>query len=216
METQFRNLDVAILGQPMPPEFRDTKANILCNDCSAKSTVPYHWLGLKCSICRSYNTVELQLLGGNSQTLQPNLVEQPLILVDSQAGPQLNLEPEPPLLAGRPTPVSSDPRVALSISNRRRHSSNGVDLQHRIPDRIARSASPPSTTHEAWHALITASGLDVEDEDGMLGFWGGGEDDDDSSDLGEEYDSDQGSSDDELDAEDEEDDANEITLIGHR
>lgn len=67
METQFRNLDVAIQGQPMPAEFRDTQALVLCNDCSGRSTVPYHWLGLKCRICLSYNTVELQILGPNSQ-----------------------------------------------------------------------------------------------------------------------------------------------------
>ncbi|KAK3943515.1 zinc-ribbon-domain-containing protein, partial [Diplogelasinospora grovesii] len=62
MEYQFRNYDVAILTQPMPVEYRDARAVISCNDCSAKSQTAYHWLGLKCTVCNSYNTVQLQLL----------------------------------------------------------------------------------------------------------------------------------------------------------
>ncbi|KAL2134631.1 hypothetical protein VTI74DRAFT_11288 [Chaetomium olivicolor] len=62
MEYQFRNIDVAILTQPMPPEYADARAVISCNDCSAKSQTAYHWLGLKCAVCRSYNTTQLQLL----------------------------------------------------------------------------------------------------------------------------------------------------------
>ncbi|KAK4202635.1 hypothetical protein QBC40DRAFT_168966 [Triangularia verruculosa] len=62
METQFRNFDLAILSQPMPPEYVDARAIISCNDCSAKSQTAYHWLGLKCSLCNSYNTIQRQLL----------------------------------------------------------------------------------------------------------------------------------------------------------
>jgi hypothetical protein len=84
METQFRNLDRTIRAQPMPPEFQDTRALVYCNDCSAKSSVPYHWLGLKCDVfvtlpqirsnglmltlmysCDSYNTAQLQLINGS-------------------------------------------------------------------------------------------------------------------------------------------------------
>ncbi|KAJ4385119.1 hypothetical protein N0V85_008223, partial [Neurospora sp. IMI 360204] len=68
MEIQFRNLDIAIATQPMPDEYQDARAVISCNDCSAKSQTRYHWLGLKCSVCHSYNTVEHKLLhmpGGN-------------------------------------------------------------------------------------------------------------------------------------------------------
>ena len=50
MEMQFRHLERAIESQPMPPQFQDTKALISCNDCSAKTTVKYHWLGLKCAV----------------------------------------------------------------------------------------------------------------------------------------------------------------------
>lgn len=72
MEYQFRNYDIAILTQPMPVEYRDSRAIISCNDCSAKSQTAYHWLGLKCTVCNSYNTIQHQLLnmpGGATTTV---------------------------------------------------------------------------------------------------------------------------------------------------
>ncbi|KAK0747590.1 hypothetical protein B0T21DRAFT_406202 [Apiosordaria backusii] len=81
METQFRNFDLAILAQPMPPEYVDTRAIISCNDCSAKSQTAYHWLGLKCSLCNSYNTIQRQLLNmprGVNHELQEQQMEQRL------------------------------------------------------------------------------------------------------------------------------------------
>ncbi|KAK0107299.1 hypothetical protein ONS95_003997 [Cadophora gregata] len=71
METQFRNLDRAIDAQPMPPQFRDTKAMVSCNDCYAKSAVTYHWLGLKCAICDSYNTAQLSILSDPAVEVPP-------------------------------------------------------------------------------------------------------------------------------------------------
>ncbi|KAJ5935876.1 hypothetical protein N7454_005174 [Penicillium verhagenii] len=65
MESTFRNLDRTIESQPMPDEFKDTKGLIYCNDCSAKSVVKYHWLGLKCDLCESYNTAQIRLLHGD-------------------------------------------------------------------------------------------------------------------------------------------------------
>lgn len=50
MEMQFRHLERAIENQPMPPEFQATRASVYCNDCNQKSTVKYHWLGLKCGV----------------------------------------------------------------------------------------------------------------------------------------------------------------------
>ncbi|EAW22978.1 RING finger and CHY zinc finger domain-containing protein [Aspergillus fischeri NRRL 181] len=64
MESTFRNLDRTIQSQPMPAEFKDTSALIHCNDCGAKSVVRYHWLGLKCDMCESYNTAQIRLLHG--------------------------------------------------------------------------------------------------------------------------------------------------------
>jgi len=63
METQFRRLDHHIDEQPMPEEYRDNRAYVFCNDCNSRSITKYHWLGLKCSICESYNTTQLELLG---------------------------------------------------------------------------------------------------------------------------------------------------------
>ncbi|KAJ6036049.1 hypothetical protein N7540_000328 [Penicillium herquei] len=65
MESTFRNLDRTIESQPMPSEFKDTNGLIYCNDCGAKSVVKYHWLGLKCDLCESYNTAQIRLLQGD-------------------------------------------------------------------------------------------------------------------------------------------------------
>ncbi|KAL8731295.1 MAG: hypothetical protein Q9166_003519 [cf. Caloplaca sp. 2 TL-2023] len=72
MEMQFRHLERSIQSQPMPPEFQDTKAWIYCNDCNAKSSVKYHWLGLKCGVCDSYNTAQLQIIRSADQGSIPN------------------------------------------------------------------------------------------------------------------------------------------------
>ena len=50
MEREFLDLGREIELQPMPEEFRDTKAWISCNDCLTKTRVKYHWLGLKCAV----------------------------------------------------------------------------------------------------------------------------------------------------------------------
>ena len=63
MESQFRRLDRHIEEQPMPEEYRDKRAYIFCNDCNSRSVTSYHWLGLKCALCESYNTSQLELLG---------------------------------------------------------------------------------------------------------------------------------------------------------
>ncbi|KAL5043715.1 hypothetical protein BDW71DRAFT_117085 [Aspergillus fruticulosus] len=65
MEATFRNLDRTIQSQPMPADFKDTKAIITCNDCGTKSIVKYHWLGLRCDMCESYNTTQLSVLQGD-------------------------------------------------------------------------------------------------------------------------------------------------------
>lgn len=64
MDLQWRKLAQAIESQPMPAQFSNTRAIIQCNDCSAKSSVRYHWLGNQCGTCESYNTNELRILNG--------------------------------------------------------------------------------------------------------------------------------------------------------
>uniref|UniRef100_A0A0D2Y4H2 RING finger protein C2F3.16 n=1 Tax=Fusarium oxysporum (strain Fo5176) TaxID=660025 RepID=A0A0D2Y4H2_FUSOF len=200
MESQFRNLDVAIQTQPMPPEFRDTTAVILCNDCSGKSTVRYHWLGLKCSICRSYNTVELNIVGGDSTGSQPPAEMQPIVETGRDASGSV-----------------SGNRAPITVGNRRRHSSHGVEAQYRAPDRVARSVSPGNLGFDSIMAHLPP---DEESEDDILGIWGirnrgnnSSENDEDSEldDL-----SDTLSDAEEEDDDDDEEDENEIVLIGHR
>lgn len=197
METQFRNLDVAIQSQPMPPEFRDTKAVLLCNDCSARSTVPYHWLGLKCSICRSYNTVELQILGGGSQELQAILADVP--------------EPasrEMPVPITQST-VASAARDTVAAAGRRRHSSiaDGLQQSRRASEIITGSFPPLNMRLES---ALGPPPSDTDSDDGMMGFWGRG-DDEDGTDSQAGSDIEHSS-----DGEEDEEDDNEILLIGHR
>lgn len=64
MDLQWQKLTQAIESQPMPEQFSNTRAIIQCNDCSAKSSVKYHWLGNQCGTCDSYNTNELRILNG--------------------------------------------------------------------------------------------------------------------------------------------------------
>ncbi|EMT64587.1 Putative RING finger protein C2F3.16 [Fusarium odoratissimum] len=200
MESQFRNLDVAIQTQPMPPEFRDTTAVILCNDCSGKSTVRYHWLGLKCSICRSYNTVELNIVGGDRTGSQPPAEMQPIVETGRDASGSV-----------------SGNRAPITVGNRRRHSSHGVEAQYRAPDRVARSVSPGNLGFDSIMAHLPP---DEESEDDILGIWrirnrgnNASENDEDSEldDL-----SDTLSDAEEEDDDDDEEDENEIVLIGHR
>lgn len=77
MESQFRALDVEIEAQPLPAPYDKWRCLITCNDCSAKDNVPFHFLGLKCENCKSYNTSQVRILrpedgvddAGNSRIL---------------------------------------------------------------------------------------------------------------------------------------------------
>lgn len=73
MESQFRGLDAEIEAQPLPIPYDRWRCLITCNDCSAKDNVPFHFLGLKCENCKSYNTSQIRILRpedgvGNSRT----------------------------------------------------------------------------------------------------------------------------------------------------
>jgi len=194
METQFRNLDIAIQSQPMPAEFRDTRAIVLCNDCSGRSMVPYHWLGTKCGTCQSYNTFQLQILGSNSQELQTALEE------------GTNAQPEQSGFQGQAV-EATEPIIP---ANRRRHSSQGIEMQRRVSEAIVGSYPPP--TMRVGTSLENIDSDPDETNNGIFGFWGRGSVDDDDEYMFEDE-SDEDSADDE---EDDDDDANEILLIGHR
>lgn len=62
MESQFRALDNEISNQALPTPYDSWRCLISCNDCSARSNVSFHFLGLKCETCRSYNTNQNRLI----------------------------------------------------------------------------------------------------------------------------------------------------------
>ena len=55
-----RQIDAAIAGNQMPEEYRNKLMYIQCNDCLAKSWVPFHIDGGKCKECGFYNTTRLK------------------------------------------------------------------------------------------------------------------------------------------------------------
>lgn len=65
MSEYFALLDSAVRMQPMPPHYAATTSNIYCQDCGKMGNVSYHFVGLKCCHCGSYNTRELQRVDAN-------------------------------------------------------------------------------------------------------------------------------------------------------
>lgn len=169
METHFRNLDRAIDNQPMPLEFRDTKAMVSCNDCYAKSAVKYHWLGLKCAICDSYNTAQLSILSD------------PAVAVPTIEGGED--ESQTVTEQGR-LERSSSTLLVPGPTRHRRHSSYMYPAEgtseadafphYSVPQRIARSVSPMNRRGflDSVAALFGGETDDSEFEDDDLDFWG--------------------------------------------
>lgn len=165
MESMFRRLDKHLEEQPMPDEYKDTRAVILCNDCEAKTSTKYHWGGLRCEVCLSYNTVELLLLhptvshniqgtaGVNS--VPGNSVEHaahaPSAATESASSTQNTLSlPQPLHTAGSALlpPEPSLPSPPLSSSPRSDSGSERPASQPRspAPKMSFRSASPAFMT----------------------------------------------------------------------
>lgn len=57
--TQF--MDNEIKNTIMPEELLDKKIDILCNECTNRSNINFHYLGLKCAHCGSYNTKQIKI-----------------------------------------------------------------------------------------------------------------------------------------------------------
>ncbi|KAI0451786.1 hypothetical protein F5B21DRAFT_485594 [Xylaria acuta] len=219
MESQFRNLDLSIQAQPMPPEFKDTRAIVLCHDCSAKSSTMYHWLGLKCGVCQSYNTAQLEIIGMGAEAIENDLVGRGAHVSDLTT-------------LGNPEGVVMD---GTTRGMRRRHSSTvtgsafvGADLSSFPHDRLARSVSPVPTPGRSLRGSMVGGYFDLEEEevDGggdIFGFWsrfprslasndGEDDDDDDAAESSDGMTSDEEMGDDE--GEESEDD--DFELLGHR
>ncbi|KAI0392519.1 hypothetical protein F5Y17DRAFT_477632 [Xylariaceae sp. FL0594] len=163
MESQFRNLELSIQAQPMPLEFRNTRAIVLCHDCSAKSSTQYHWLGSKCGVCQSYNTAQLQIIG-----LAADVTESDLATRSEQAS-------GPP---AHPESSVADPSMR---EMRRRHSSTvtgptnaGVSWPPLHTERLGRSVSPVLTPGHSLHASAVGGYFDLEEDENdtdIIGFW---------------------------------------------
>jgi hypothetical protein len=58
MTKEYLYLDKEILKNKVPKELKE-KVNIQCNDCRKESNVDFHYIGLKCKNCSSYNTYQI-------------------------------------------------------------------------------------------------------------------------------------------------------------
>lgn len=55
MVEKFKEYDKEIYETPIPSELR-TNVDVYCNDCQKSNNVPFHYIGIKCTNCGSYNT----------------------------------------------------------------------------------------------------------------------------------------------------------------
>jgi len=182
--------------------------------------VKYHWLGLKCAICDSYNTAQLSILSDPA-------VEVPVI--ESR-------ESDSHILADHSMGENTAPASLVPVAFRsRRHSSHvhpppGMTGSNRftpypVPQLIGRSLSPaPGRGYFDGPAIVQNNETDAESiEEDDLDFWGrdpprsvtSAENPDPDEEMEDEDDSDLDS-----DMNDcEEDDADEVDqfeLLGHR
>ena len=229
MESQFRRLDRHIDEQPMPEEYRAHRAYVFCNDCNSRSVTKYHWLGLKCALCESYNTTQLELMGGAEQT--PQLEQQAQAVHICGAG-------EAGITASQSqghtptedlTPATTHPPTLPSIEARSPSVGSPWLLPHSPTGRSARSVSPVvgsyfgTASPQPSSVPIPRRGTPLEDDDDM-DFWGTqsprsqdaipvqqGDSDDESGSSGSSSDSD-------VDAmeEDEPEEEDAMDIFGHR
>jgi hypothetical protein len=237
MELQWRKLTHDIEGQPMPPPFTNARIYIQCNDCSAKSSVKYHFLGNKCSTCDSYNTNELHFLD------EPDLSQ--IILATQQMEREQPGAESPTSPSARP--LHGAPRAAQlrsggsyfrgdrdMLDDPMRLSTAALAFEHLrlspqdILQRFSRSLSPirnylNGSSDDVLKTRSTQEGKDQGGEDGDLDFWGSDgrflSGDEDNADPPEDEESD-GSLNEREDIDDEDDEGDEepdrIELIGHR
>lgn len=197
MDALFMNLANIIKEQPMPEEFQDVRSVILCNDCSAKCSTPFHFLGLRCQICQSFNTVELDRspMPGSRPEDQQDSAQ-----VDSS-------EPQ----------TSSHTNDGADIDSSLGLVSTSPDAARAVTSAV-QSNGTPSRNFRFVEPELDLDNEDEEDEE--LDFWGG----DARSGASESEDGDDDASDDldesEIDEEEEDDDDDngdeDIILFGHR
>lgn len=172
MDVQFRHLEREIECQPMPPQFRDTKVRVYCNDCSAKTTVKYHWLGLKCAVCVQLWRIRAIHANVSSScdsfnTAQIQILQDPEVVLPPTRGRALEV-PERPRLR---------PAVSVSALGGNRRS------LYTHPSRNARSESPgvrnrllSSSSSGSTDSMDTDEEEyddDDDDDEDDVEFWGG-------------------------------------------
>ena len=233
MESQFRRLDRHIEEQPMPEEYRDNRAYIFCNDCNSRSVTKYHWLGLKCTICESYNTTQLEMLGAETPQMQEQQerAQQASISEAALTASQTHTptgEMTQPMDIVRSFTEAEPRTIETGTDSNTSRSRSSLLLPHSPTARSARSTSPVIGSYfgTGQRALGTPEvpasaprrGATPLDDDDDLDFWGRpnsprqGDGDEAESESESESDHD-GIMDDDGDEDDEED---MMDLIGHR
>lgn len=224
METQFRNLDRDIDRQPMPEGFRDTKALVSCNDCRAKTIGPYHWLGLKCQVCASYNTRQLAIVRGDEidesqQTAEAVAAGQVPLQSDGGAAASTTGAVEIPVLAGgngRPGNRRHSSHASRYLLPSAARGAADPRFDPYVDSRLGRSASPQRGDYFRDQAIVQEPVDEGVWDDSRLDLFGRSR-----TELGlESEESDTESEDEPMDdAEDDDDpddDMDAIRLFGHR
>lgn len=201
MESQFRALDAEIEGQPLPCPYNAWRCMISCNDCSAKSNVPFHFLGMKCDNCSSYNTSQIRMIRPEDATGSTSLPDpshpQPI-------SPTTGME--------RIRSLSTIPALAVNSPPRAASTEHGNALDD---DSTTAFSSARGAIAAADQAIQIASGLgegsvdDGWDSENSADFLDDEDDEDDEDDIGLEL----GGSQPEDESSDEEEEL--INLRGH-
>jgi hypothetical protein len=225
MELHWRKLEDEIASQPMPPRWRGTIVEVRCNDCGGKSRCNYHWLGCRCALCDSFNTVEVQIIGREgengvtSTATENNSVRNP----NSTTRRSLAAVPQPRArryLQEDEAEASAEQGAAAALGLVDGTFGLG-NTAYEMLARMSRSLSPLRHYFDSDGEENGRVGMDdgpaTEAELEELGFWSdedGEEDDDDEDDEDEEFDED----DEEDDYEDSESEDGELDLrlTGHR
>lgn len=142
----------------------------------------YHWLGNKCSLCESYNTVLLEQIGPNQipqaqeqeQRMQETVVGEAGLTASQNHTPTEELtEPAQPTPAPAPMPL---PHPAASILARSPPNGSPWMMPH-SPTRSVRSVSPVVGSYFGTGARVDrprqGTPLADDDDEEDLDFWGG-------------------------------------------
>ena len=193
MESQFRAFDVEIENQPLPSPYSAWRCLISCNDCSAKSNVQFHFLGLKCDNCSSYNTSQVRIIRPEDEgaaAVDAPTAPQPISHTSLERMHSLSVLPvlnSPPRAASTEhgnAVISGADGATISNANRALAAADeAIQLASGLGDRDG-----PPIIDDGWESDDSADFLDEEDEDEdeVDSEVDGGEEDDDDDDDDDE------------------------------